>query len=90
MHNLAWSRGCGARRNEQAHVVSSAHRREDAWSGLGRLGVELDQHWLVVCVDDAVLEPGGNAEAKQGEWPVASSGLSNDAEKKAMREISSY
>jgi hypothetical protein len=30
VHNLAWFRGCGSRRNEQAHVVSSAHRREDA------------------------------------------------------------
>lgn len=90
MHNLAWFRGCGSRRNEQAHVVSSACRREDAWSGSGRLGVELQQHWLVVCLDDAVLEPGGNSEAKRGERPVASSGLGNDAEKKAMWDISSY
>ncbi len=72
VHDLAWCRGCGSRRNEQAHIASGAHRREDARPGSGRLGVELHQHWLVVGLDEAVLDGGGNY------WPFTTTDAADE------------
>jgi len=63
VHNLARFGGACSRRNEQTHGASSAHRCEDARAGPGRLGIELHQHRLAVCLDHAVLKAGGNPDS---------------------------